>query len=556
MNGMCVMSSLCVIACLPAGALGQCQEPTQILDIPEIHSLAMDGLLAVSTEREDRPYLRTYRRDGGAWSLTDGRYIQNRGPMAMSGNLLAIGRIRSDPRTVEVWRFGSDRWWFSGALSTPVPGIDYGTVVAASGDTVLVGDPIAEQIHFYTAGPGGWEQSATLEGPSAEHEDFGRALAIEGDVAAALTHTAWYESAILFYRRDGGAWSFDTELRIGIPYSSDIRLDGDRLIVSSRSPGGPGRIYRYDGAMWVHEARLEGERSADWLTARPVQLDGDLALVAGGHDAEIDVDGASYLYQRLPGGDWRRSRRLLASSRDIALDDNWAALRGRDAILLYDLTLPADPCPPPPPPDPDNGLLLSVDGLLSPQTPSVRVLAQGFFGPRDYALAASIFDVVASEPGWADPKLLLFGPGTSAGFVEGAEVVDVVLGQLHFPGEVEADPSNPIDIWTASFAAADFSPRLVTVQARTFGYFVYPDQGSSVSEPRILGIVDPEATIRVWRSSCLADCDGSGALDIFDFLCFQDLFSAGNLACDFDEDGMLTLFDFLAFQNEFAGGCP
>ena len=57
------------------------------------------------------------------------------------------------------------------------------------------------------------------------------------------------------------------------------------------------------------------------------------------------------------------------------------------------------------------------------------------------------------------------------------------------------------------------------------------------------------------RPLCLADLDGDGALTIFDFLTFQNLFDAGDPAADFDGDGDLTLFDFLAFQNAFDAGC-
>ena len=55
---------------------------------------------------------------------------------------------------------------------------------------------------------------------------------------------------------------------------------------------------------------------------------------------------------------------------------------------------------------------------------------------------------------------------------------------------------------------------------------------------------------------CLADLDGDGALTIFDFLAFQNLFAAGDPSADLDGDGALTIFDFLAFQNLFAAGCP
>jgi hypothetical protein len=60
------------------------------------------------------------------------------------------------------------------------------------------------------------------------------------------------------------------------------------------------------------------------------------------------------------------------------------------------------------------------------------------------------------------------------------------------------------------------------------------------------GVVEP----------CYADCDESGELDFFDFLCFQNEFAAGTEYADCDESGELDFFDFLCFQNEFAAGCP
>ncbi|MFG0286098.1 MAG: GC-type dockerin domain-anchored protein [Phycisphaerales bacterium JB039] len=62
--------------------------------------------------------------------------------------------------------------------------------------------------------------------------------------------------------------------------------------------------------------------------------------------------------------------------------------------------------------------------------------------------------------------------------------------------------------------------------------------------------------VTVDSAGCYADCDGSGALDLFDFLCFQNAFGAGEPYADCDGSGALDLFDFLCFQNEFAAGCP
>lgn len=61
--------------------------------------------------------------------------------------------------------------------------------------------------------------------------------------------------------------------------------------------------------------------------------------------------------------------------------------------------------------------------------------------------------------------------------------------------------------------------------------------------------------VSVVRAACEADVDGNGELDVFDFLEFQNLFSAGDGRADCDENGKLDIFDFLCFINLYAGGC-
>jgi hypothetical protein len=54
---------------------------------------------------------------------------------------------------------------------------------------------------------------------------------------------------------------------------------------------------------------------------------------------------------------------------------------------------------------------------------------------------------------------------------------------------------------------------------------------------------------------CYPDLDASGALDLFDFLAFVNLFHAQDPAADCDASGALDLFDFLCFTNAFNAGC-
>jgi hypothetical protein len=59
-----------------------------------------------------------------------------------------------------------------------------------------------------------------------------------------------------------------------------------------------------------------------------------------------------------------------------------------------------------------------------------------------------------------------------------------------------------------------------------------------------------------FQPPCYADCDRDGELTFLDFLCFQNLFYAGDPGGDCDGSGVHDFFDFLCFQNAFAAGCP
>jgi len=118
----------------------------------------------------------------------------------------------------------------------------------------------------------------------------------------------------------------------------------------------------------------------------------------------------------------------------------------------------------------------------------------------------------------------------------------------------DASPSGSIDLSSygdRSAALRWFDPRL--------GEFV--GEARVVESTSSVALGDPPSTpdldwaLLITPVPCEADLDGDGVLTVFDFLAFQNLFDAGDLAADFDEDGSLTIFDFLAFQNAFDAGC-
>jgi sugar lactone lactonase YvrE len=54
---------------------------------------------------------------------------------------------------------------------------------------------------------------------------------------------------------------------------------------------------------------------------------------------------------------------------------------------------------------------------------------------------------------------------------------------------------------------------------------------------------------------CKADANGDGALNVLDFVAFQQLFVAGEAGADCNGDGALNVLDFVAFQQAFVEGC-
>ncbi|MFG0283316.1 MAG: GC-type dockerin domain-anchored protein [Phycisphaerales bacterium JB039] len=65
-----------------------------------------------------------------------------------------------------------------------------------------------------------------------------------------------------------------------------------------------------------------------------------------------------------------------------------------------------------------------------------------------------------------------------------------------------------------------------------------------------------DAWIARLADDCAADCNGDGALDFFDFLCFQNFFALADPTADCDGSGELDVMDLLCFQNRFMAGCP
>jgi len=83
-----------------------------------------------------------------------------------------------------------------------------------------------------------------------------------------------------------------------------------------------------------------------------------------------------------------------------------------------------------------------------------------------------------------------------------------------------------------------------------------PDAG-----PGSLGMSGGTLTVyggfwQAFEPPCIADFDGNGRLNVFDFLLFQTAFSNQDPQADLAPPfGVFNVFDFLAFQSAFGNGC-
>ncbi|MCA9278035.1 MAG: hypothetical protein H6815_04515 [Phycisphaeraceae bacterium] len=70
------------------------------------------------------------------------------------------------------------------------------------------------------------------------------------------------------------------------------------------------------------------------------------------------------------------------------------------------------------------------------------------------------------------------------------------------------------------------------------------------------GVFSPHLAAYGCDSACYADCDSSSSLNIFDYICFGNEYSAATLYADCDGSGSLNVFDYICFGNAYAAGCP
>ncbi|MEX1025912.1 MAG: hypothetical protein WD226_12635 [Planctomycetota bacterium] len=239
------------------------------------------------------------------------------------------------------------------------PNDDYGTAVAISGNTILVGAPRSDlaaldagAAFFYENVGGIWVEQSVTACDAAASDAFGQSVAIDGDVAVigapAEQHFGFNSGAAYIFQRVAGTWVETQKLlasngALGDLFGISTSVSGSRIVVgacqlSSFQIFGVGNgkllIFEQAGSAWVEDVILTAsDGSPGDRFGVEHAIDDDLIVISAENKNIVGpTSGAAYLFERVAGA-WTELDRIEPSdgaagdffSMGLALDGNTVA---------------------------------------------------------------------------------------------------------------------------------------------------------------------------------------------------------------------------------------
>ncbi len=247
-------------------------------------------------------------------------------------------------------------WVLQAELRPPTSHYGFGTALAVSGNTVLVGDraggPNREGVvYVYVRNGTQWTQQARLMAADATPDDaFGIALALDGSTALiGAPGVSASRGAAYAFLRSGSNWTQQARLQAFDGAAQDyfggsVAILGNTAIVGAPlddvgTNQGQGSAYAFvrSGSAWTQHYRFtanDGEAGDQFGYA--VALDGDTVLV-GSPESDVganDRQGAAYSFVR-SGSTWSFQTQLIALFVSGPGDKGGSsvALQGKHAFL-------------------------------------------------------------------------------------------------------------------------------------------------------------------------------------------------------------------------------
>jgi hypothetical protein len=219
----------------------------------------------------------------------------------------------------------------------------FGTSVAIDGDTVFVGKRETKSyigsVYVFTRDASGtWTEQTKLtpsDGPS--NDLFGQSVDIAGDTAViGAPYTDTTGAAYVFTRDASGTWTEQAKLTAddAVPeddFGRSVAIDGDIAIIGASAAyhgavqSGAAYLFTRDASRsWTEQAKLTpSDDAAEWdRFGWSVAIAGDVAVIGShGDDGNGSRSGAAYMFARDASGTWTEQAKLTAS--DAATGDSF-----------------------------------------------------------------------------------------------------------------------------------------------------------------------------------------------------------------------------------------
>lgn len=286
-----------------------------------------------------------------------------------SNGLLHYNGRMSDSGAAYTYRRGDQGWQLDGVLKLDYPGLGdaFGSAIAISGDTIVVGAPFRDSVssqgalsdmgaaYVFEHSGGGWSQTAELVSADARNNDlFGSAVAIDGDtIAIGAYQRELGTGAVYLYQRSGGSWQLQNllaapESEAGAQFGWAIALDDAWLAVSANrkdvnanngvlEDAGALYLYQRSGASWNFQSQVQAsDPEAHAQFGQAVALDGAQLVASAPFKDRSDSAanrGAAYVFGRTDGN-W--SQEAILTGSDSQSDDRfgWSIALYANSVLL------------------------------------------------------------------------------------------------------------------------------------------------------------------------------------------------------------------------------
>ncbi|NOT01757.1 MAG: hypothetical protein HOP29_14135 [Phycisphaerales bacterium] len=237
----------------------------------------------------------------------------------------------------------------------------FGYSVSISGDTVVVGAPLDDDVNadvgaayvFVRTGTVWTQQPPTLTAPAPVAGDqFGFAVSVSGDTAVVGEifddHMFADAGSAYVFVRSAGVWALQQHLTAGIDaglndqFGNSVSVNGETVIVGARANDDAGNnsgsayVFVRSLGVWTEQEKLTASDASVFDSfGDSVSVSGDTIVVGAQGVADAGVNtGSAYVYER-SGVDWTQQLPKLSAS-DANGDDHFGqtvSVSGNTAVI-------------------------------------------------------------------------------------------------------------------------------------------------------------------------------------------------------------------------------